>query len=79
MCRLLNQLKHWTFQSMRGLTMMTCQTSTLSWMKNFWLPFLATSMTYAPGRRGPSPLLGMRHHHPGLFRGKLHTMMIRQP
>ena len=74
MCRLLNQLKLWTFPSMRGHMTTTCQTSTLSWMKIFWLPSLATSTTYGPGRRGAAPQLGALHHHPELFPGKLSTL-----
>ena len=76
MCRLLTRLRLWTFQSTRGLMMMTCRTSTLSWMKIFWLPSLATNMTYGPGRRGAAPQLGWLHHHPRLFQGKLHTRML---
>ena len=42
-------------------------------------PSLATITTYDVGRRGASPLLGMWHHHPGLFQGKLYAMMIKAP
>ena len=42
-------------------------------------PALATIKTYDVGRRGASPLLGMWHHHPGLFQGKLYVMMIEAP
>ena len=48
-------------------------------MRIMFPPSLATIPTYDVGRRGASPLLGMWHHHPGLFQGKLYAIMIEAP